>query len=61
MYTQPSRSGRPVRWSPWNKDRLVGPKPPFKLKEVWAIRIRLQIANCTRELALFKLGIDSKL
>jgi len=41
--------------------RLVGPKPPFKLKEIWAIRIRLQLQEQTRDLALFDLAIDSKL
>jgi hypothetical protein len=25
---------------PWNKDKLVGQKAPFKLKEIWAIRVR---------------------
>src|SRR5271165_3590090 len=34
---------------------------PFKLKGIWAIRVRLQIFCRTRELALFDLGIDSKL
>lgn len=29
------------RESPWNKGKLVGQKPSLKLKEVWAIRIRL--------------------
>jgi integrase len=46
---------------PWNKRKLVGQKTPFKLKEIWAIRIRLQIANRCRDLALFNLAIDSKL
>jgi len=46
---------------PWNKDRLMGAKPPFKLKEIWAIRIRLQLSKQTRNLALFNLAIDSKL
>jgi len=46
---------------PWNKGKLVGQKTPFKLKEIWAIRIRLQIANRIRDLALFDLAIDSKL
>ena len=46
---------------PWNKGKLVGQKAPFKLKEIWAIRIRLQPANCARDLALFDLAIDSKL
>ena len=45
----------------WNKGKLVGQKAPFKLREIWAIRIRLQIQGRVRELALFDLGIDSKL
>ena len=47
--------------NPWNKGKLVGQKAPFKLKEIWAIRVRLQIYARTLELALFDLGIDSKL
>src|SRR5712671_4509055 len=46
---------------PWNKGKIVGQKAPFKLKEIWAIRIRLQMQDRLRELALFDLGIDSKL
>ena len=46
---------------PWNKGKLVGQKAPLKPKEVWAIRARLQMENRARELALFDLGIDSKL
>ena len=46
---------------PWNKGKLVGQKAPFKLKEIWAIRIRLQIGNRKRDLALFDLAVDSKL
>ena len=46
---------------PWNKGKITGQKPPLKLNEVWAIRIRLQIANKTRDLALFNLALDSKL
>ncbi len=46
---------------PWNKGKLVGQKCPFKLKDLWNIRVRLQLAQRTRELALFELGIDSKL
>ena len=45
----------------WNKGKLVGQKAPLKLKDVWAIRIRLQIEKRVRELALLDLGIDSKL
>lgn len=46
---------------PWNKGKLMGQKPPLKLKEVWEIRVRLQLSNNCRELALFNLAIDSKL
>jgi hypothetical protein len=45
----------------WNKGRLVGQKRPLRPKEVWAIRVRLQIENHKRDLALFNLVIDSKL
>jgi len=31
------------RKEPWNKGKWAGQKPPLKLKEIWAIRIRLQI------------------
>ncbi len=47
--------------APWNKGKLVGQKPPLKLKEIWAIRVRLQIDVKQRDLALFNLAIDSKL
>jgi integrase len=50
-----------VPHSPWNKGKLVGQKPPLKLKEIWAIRTRLQFCHQTRELAMFNLAIDSKL
>jgi integrase len=46
---------------PWNKGKLVGQKAPLKLKDIWAIRVRLQISGCARDLALFNLAIDSKL
>ena len=49
------------RHIPWNKGKLIGQKHPLKLKDIWAIRIRLQVANNARELALFNLAIDSKL
>ncbi|NEX63138.1 tyrosine-type recombinase/integrase [Noviherbaspirillum galbum] len=47
--------------TPWNKGKLVGQKAQLKLKEIWAIRTRLQLAERTRDLALFNLAIDSKL
>lgn len=46
---------------PWNKGKLTGQKPPLKLREIWAIRTRLQMASNVRELAMFNLAIDSKL
>ena len=50
-----------VQRAPWNKGKLVGQKAPLKQREIWAIRIRLQLAERTRELALFNLAVDSKL
>ncbi len=46
---------------PWNKGRLIGQKRPLKPKDVWAIRIRLELSGRRRDLALFDLAIDSKL
>ena len=46
---------------PWNKGKLIGQKPPLKLKEIWALRIRLQLSTKVRELAMFNLALDSKL
>jgi len=46
---------------PWNKGKIVGQKAPLKMKDIWALRVRLQLASRVRELALFNLGIDSKL
>ena len=45
----------------WQDRRVLGPKLPLKLKEIWGIRIRLQLAGDIRGLALFDLGLDSKL
>ena len=47
--------------APWNKGRLIGQKRPLRPKDVWAIRVRLQVEGLTRDLALFNLAIDSKL
>jgi integrase len=49
------------RHTPWNKGKLIGQKLPLKLKEIWGIRIRLQLVSRIRDLALFNLAIDSKL
>ncbi|MBP2542514.1 hypothetical protein J2768_004962 [Agrobacterium tumefaciens] len=47
--------------SPWNEGILVGQKRPLQPKNVWSIRVRLEMSGATRELALFNLAIDSKL
>lgn len=49
------------RRSAWNRGRIIGQKRPLLPKHVWAIRVRLEIANKVRDLALFNLAIDSKL
>ncbi|MFN2287692.1 MAG: tyrosine-type recombinase/integrase [Chromatocurvus sp.] len=46
---------------PCNKGRMCGQKRPLTLQKIWAIRIRLELAKNSRELALFKLAIESKL
>ena len=46
---------------PWNKGKLIGQKAQPKLKDIWAIRIHLQMARRIRDLALFNLALDSKL
>ena len=55
-----TESASPIK-VPWNKGKIVGQKAPLKLKDIWAIRIRLELGHRTRELALFDLGLDSKL
>ena len=51
----------PSVYLPWNKGKLVGQKSPLRLKDIWSIRVRLQIQRRLRELALLNLGLDSKL
>src|SRR6516225_113336 len=40
---------------------VIGQKRPLKPKDVWSIRVRLQVERRARNLALFNLAIDSKL
>src|SRR5262249_10367612 len=47
--------------TPWNKGKLIGPKPPLRPKHVWSIRSRLQVDGRARDLAMFNVAIDSKL
>jgi integrase len=51
----------PRRREPWNKGRLIGQKRPLKPKDVWTIRVRLQLEGRKRDLAMFNLTVDSKL
>jgi hypothetical protein len=44
---------------PWNKGKLIGQKPPLKLKDIWSIRIHLQLGKRIRDLAMFNLAIGS--
>jgi integrase len=59
MPTLPSKLGH--NHLPWNKGRLLGQKRPLRPKDVWAIRVRLQLEGRARDLAMFNLAIDSKL
>ena len=38
---------------PWNKGLLIGQKKPLEPKHVWSIRVRLEIAGSSRDLANF--------
>jgi DNA-binding transcriptional LysR family regulator len=47
------------RRRPWNKGLLIGQKKLLEPKHVWSIRVRLEIAQAERDLAIFNLAIDS--
>jgi hypothetical protein len=40
---------------------MIGQKRPLKPKDVWTIRVRLQLEGRKRDLAMFNLAVDSKL
>ena len=44
-----------------NRGCIVGQKLPIKPKPVWAIRVRLELAENNRDLALLNMAIDSAL
>jgi hypothetical protein len=46
---------------PWTKGLLVGQKHPLLPRQVWSIRVRLEMFGSPRRLTLFNLAIDSKL
>ena len=45
----------------WNRGRIIGQKRPFQPKNVWAIRVRPELVERKRDLALFNMAVDSKL
>ena len=45
---------------PWNNAGLVGQKASLRRNGMWAIRMRLQLADKARDLVLCNLAIDSK-
>jgi hypothetical protein len=46
---------------PLEQGCLIGQKRPLKPKDVWTVRVRLQLEGRKRDLAMFNLAIDSKL
>src|SRR5450830_1172451 len=34
-----------ARREPWNKGKIVGQKTPFKIRDIWAIRVRLMLPS----------------
>lgn len=57
MFMQPN--GRPL--IPWNRGRVIGQKLPLKLRDIFGVRVGLQLQRRLRDLAMFNLAIDSKL
>ncbi len=47
----------PVR-IPWINGKLAGQKRPLELREIRTVRIHLQMARRSHDLALFNLAID---
>jgi len=52
-------SDRQSTTDPWNKGNVVGQKAPLKLKDIWAIRVRLQMEHRTAGLVQPGLGQQS--
>jgi len=40
---------------------IIGQKSPLTSPQVWAIRVRLQLEDHKRDLAMFNLALESKL
>src|SRR6202171_4545499 len=61
MQDQVNAALTPHKQMPWNKGKLTGAKPPLRPKHVWSIRTKLQIEGRVRDLAMFDLGLVSKI
>jgi hypothetical protein len=51
--------GNTAHREPCNKGNIVGQKAAFKVKDIWAQRVRFQIESRVCELALFNLDLPS--
>lgn len=40
-------TGNTAHREPWNKGKIVGQKAPFKLKDIWALRVLLPLTGRT--------------
>ena len=61
MQTELTREPVNAGKTPWNRAKMIGPRPPLRIKTVWSIRTKLQVDGRLRNLAMFNLAIDSKL
>ena len=61
MKAEPSHQAATAIKAPWNKGKMIGSKPPLRIKNVWSIRTKRQVDRRLRDLAMFNLAIDSKL
>jgi len=61
METEFNRNAEITSRVRWNKDKMIGSKPPLRTKNVWSIRTKLQVEGRLRDLAMFNVAIDSKL
>lgn len=41
MYSEHDNATGTAHPIPWHKDRLIGPKPPLKLRDIWAIQLQM--------------------
>jgi hypothetical protein len=46
--------------SPWNKGKIIGPRPPLRRRYVWSTRAKLHLEQRVRDLVLFNLAIEQR-